>query len=96
MAGWGGSHKAIREFGRKHPGAAASLAVWRKEVRNARWAGPMDVLKTFRTADVVADKIVFDIARNRYRLIAWIKYRSGLLFIKGILTHKECDEGKWK
>lgn len=34
--------------------------------------------------------------RNRYRLIAFIAFRSGIVYVKEILSHKEYDKGQWK
>ena len=90
------SEKALREFWRKHPDAAASLLVWRSIVRKADWRGGADVRATFSNADTVGDKTVFDIAGNRYRLIAFINFPARRLYIKGIMGHKEYDKGDWK
>jgi mRNA interferase HigB len=40
--------------------------------------------------------VVFNIAGNKYRLIAEINFRSHTLFIRYILTHQDYSEGKWK
>jgi len=45
---------------------------------------------------MVGDKAVFDIAQNRYRLIAFVSYRRQALYVKAILSHKEYDKGAWK
>ncbi len=45
---------------------------------------------------MVGDKTVFDIALNRFRLSAFISFRTGRVFIKAILTHKQYDKGEWK
>lgn len=50
----------------------------------------------FPHADVVGPYTVFNIAGNRFRLIAKIDYRAKLILIRGILTHKEYDKGLWK
>jgi mRNA interferase HigB len=89
------SRKAIREFTRKHSDATVSLSVWYKEVRNGHWDSPAALLATFRDADIVGGEVVFNIARNRYRLIAWVAYGARKVFIKDILTHKEYDKEKW-
>jgi mRNA interferase HigB len=39
---------------------------------------------------------VFNIAGNKYRLIAAIKYRWAVVYIRAILTHVEYNKGKWK
>ena len=52
--------------------------------------------QTFNTADFVAPYIAFDIGGNNYRLIAEINFSRRVLFIRGIMTHKEYVKGAWK
>jgi mRNA interferase HigB len=54
------------------------------------------VRRTLSDASFVGDKVVFNIANNRYRLIAWIAYGAKKVFVKSILSHKEYDKGDWK
>ncbi len=63
---------------------------------NAAGSNPADVKRTFSDASLVGDKVVFNVAQNRYRLIAWVAYRAQEVFIKAILTHKDYDKGDWK
>ena len=42
------------------------------------------------------EKTVFNIAKNRFRLIAFVSFRTGIVYIKEILSHKEYDKGRWK
>ena len=90
------SEKAIRDFCQKHPDAMASLTHWRRIVRGAKWKSGTEVKATVAAADFVGDKTVFDIAQNRYRLIAFISFRRQAVYIKAILSHKEYDKGAWK
>jgi len=39
--------------------------------------------------------VVFDISHNRCRLIATIKYKWRLVYIRRILSHAEYDEREW-
>lgn len=90
------SERAIREFAGRYADAAASLEHWRRVVRGAAWKSGAEVQATLPDADQVGDKTVFNIARNRYRLIAWISFRRQAVYVKGILTHREYDKGEWK
>lgn len=90
------SERAIRDFCKKHSEAEASLLNWRRVVRGASWNSFADVKSAVSSADVVGEKVVFDIAQNRYRLIAFISYRRQALYIKAILSHREYDKGAWK
>lgn len=48
------------------------------------------------SACAVGKCTVFNIHGNRFRLIARINYEWRKVYILGIYTHKEYDEGKWK
>ncbi len=50
----------------------------------------------FQDSDLVGEKTVFNIAKNRFRLIAFVSFRTGIVYIKEILSHKEYDKGRWK
>jgi mRNA interferase HigB len=39
---------------------------------------------------------VFNVGGNKVRLIAAIHYNRKKLYIRAVLTHTECDEGRWK
>ncbi len=86
------SKKAIREFGKKYSDSLASLESWVKQVKAADWKNTAELRLTFQDADFVNDKVVFNIAQNRYRLIVWIAYRTRTVCIKAILTHKQYDK----
>lgn len=54
-----------------------------------------EVIQLFNTADYVGnDRIVFNIARNKYRLIAKFKFhaRAQVVYIRFIGTHAEYDK----
>ena len=90
------SEKALREIAAKHSDAGAALAIWRTIVRRADWKSSADVKATFSNSDLVAGRTVFNIAANRYWLIAYIAFRGRKVFVKAILTHREYDQGAWK
>ncbi len=50
----------------------------------------------FHDSDLVGEKTVFNVANNRYRLVAFISFRTQILYVKHILSHKEYDKGNWK
>jgi mRNA interferase HigB len=50
----------------------------------------------FSSADFVGNLTVFDIGGNKFRLIAFIDYRSKIMYVKHVLTHKQYDESRWK
>jgi len=90
------SRKAIRDATTVHSEWAASLNAWYKTARNADWKNFAEVRNSWRNSDVVGPFVVFDISNNRCRLIATIKYRWGMLYIRSILSHAEYDEQEWR
>ena len=89
------SRSAIREFTRAHPEAVEPLAHWFLVSRRASWSSLADVRRDFRHADIVGKYTVFNIGGNKFRLIATIKYKWQVVYIRQILTHAEYDEGAW-
>jgi mRNA interferase HigB len=71
------SKATLRAFWHRHPQARGPLEAWFADVRHADWDGPADVKADFgSTADFVGDnRVIFDIAGNKYRLIVHIAYR---------------------
>jgi mRNA interferase HigB len=90
------SKPRILEASRSHPDWSASLNSWFKITKGADWTNFADVRATFGSADLVGSCVVFNIANNRCRLIAWINFKTRKVFIRSILTHKEYDKGLWK
>jgi mRNA interferase HigB len=90
------SHKAIRTFCEKHRDAWTPLDRWYRVAKRATWFNFAEVKLAFNTADFVAPYVVFDVGGNKYRLIAEINFSRRLLFIRGIMTHKEYMKGAWK
>lgn len=90
------SHKAIRIFCEKHSDARSALDHWYRVAKRATWVSFVEVKESFNTADFIAPFVVFDIGGNKYRLLAEINFGRSVLFIRGILTHKEYAKGAWK
>jgi len=90
------SKAAIREFAKKHADALEPLMYWYYVTKRAHWTSLADVRQDFCHADVVGLFTVFNIAGNKYRLIAAIKYRWGVAYVREILTDVEYNKGSWK
>jgi mRNA interferase HigB len=69
---------------------------WYNITSKATWHNLSEVRQTFRHADIVGDKTVFNIKGNDYRLIVHIRYETSIIYIKQLLTHAEYDKGAWK
>lgn len=70
----------------------ASLNAWFDEAKKARWANAAEVKRSYATASIVtAERIVFNIKGNSYRLVAAIDFEKAIVWIKWIGTHKDYD-----
>jgi mRNA interferase HigB len=92
------ARRTLREFiasraGHKdQPALKASLEAWFDEVRKARWAGTADVKRHYATASAVtAERIVFNIKGNSYRLVVSVDFEKAIVWIKWIGTHRDYD-----
>jgi mRNA interferase HigB len=90
------SHKAIPLFCADHPEAETALNHWYQVAKRAAWSNFMEVKQSFNSADFVAPYVVFDVGGNKYRLITELNFNRRVLFIRGILTHKEYSKGAWR
>ncbi len=87
---------ALVQFWREHPDAKSSLESWYAVVRKAVWKTPAELKQVYSNADLVGRRTVFNIAGNKYRLIARVNYQTQLVFVLYILTHAEYGRGAWK
>ena len=75
--------------------AEVPLRAWYSIVGKARWKNWGDVRAVYRSADLVGDCVVFNIAGNKYRLIVRIRYGSRKVYLLKVMTHGEYDKGTW-
>lgn len=81
----------VKRSGRQE--AATALSDWYRLVSRASWQTPNEVKRTLGSASIVnSERVVFNIAGNKHRLVAAIDYQRQILFIKFIGTHREYDE----
>ena len=95
------SLKTLREFWQTYPESEQPLRLWYKTVLMAEWASLQDARRDYPHADGVRTRkdetlTVFNIAGNKYRLVARIRYDYQLINVRAVLTHPQYDEGKWK
>jgi mRNA interferase HigB len=87
--------KTLIEFYQQpgHQEAKGALEAWYYEAKHAQWACPGDIKDQYRSASILRDnRVVFNIAGNKYRLIARINYDSKTVFVRFIGTHREYDK----
>lgn len=92
--------KSIEDFALQNARSRGSFRIWLLLLKQADWNEAGDISDTFGSADLLgngSNRVVFDIAGNKYRMIC--KYHFGItrlhLYIKWIGTHAEytklCD-----
>ena len=87
--------RKLREHWEK-PGrgdSEAPLKAWLELTEHAEWSSPADVKDQYRHASFVGnDRVVFNIAGNKYRLVVLVHYNKRTLYIRFVGTHREYDE----
>lgn len=88
--------RRLVELATKHGDCLDQVVNWRHIASKAAWQNLSEVRQTFRNADVVGDKTVFNIKGNQYRLVTQIHYDRQTIYIRDLLRHAEYDKGAWK
>jgi mRNA interferase HigB len=85
--------RTLRQFWDSHPTAEVPLRLWFARAKAADWTGPADIKAMFgANVDLVADnRVIFDIGRNKFRLIIHVAYTYRRVLIKFVGTHAEYD-----
>ncbi len=86
--------RTLRDFWNSKPqysDAEDPLSAWHAVCMRAKWQGPSDIKENFRSASFVGKNVVFNIAGNKYRLVANISYSRQAIFVKFVGTHKQYD-----
>jgi len=83
----------LQDYWKSHQDAAEPLKAWYREAKAANWKTPHDVKAMYGNASVVSDnRIVFNIAGNKYRLVVKFNYPYRVGYIRFIGTHAEYDK----
>ena len=86
--------RTLRQFWER-PGredAELPLKAWHALAQAAAWSSPADIKAQFRSASLLGgNRVVFNIAGNKYRLVARIDYRHHILFVRFVGTHGDYD-----
>lgn len=80
------ARRTLREFvaGRagNEPALKTGLDAWFDEVKPASWANTAEVKRRYATTSIVsADRIVFNIKGNDYRLVVAVDFEKGIVWI---------------
>ena len=86
------ARRTLKVFWERHRDAEQPLRAWFKAAEAADWASPADVKAAYATASILrGNRVCFDIAGNRYRLIVRINYPYRVVYIRFVGTHAEYD-----
>ena len=82
----------LREFTDKQADARSQIESWEAEVEEARWETPIDLKQRYPKASLIGNQqVVFNICGNRYRLWVSVAYKTGVVVVRKVGTHKEYD-----
>lgn len=82
----------LREFWEIYPDSEQELKVWYSKINQALYQTPNQVKEDTPSADNVGNnRFVFNICRNKYRLIVVFRYNLQRVYIRFLGTHKEYD-----
>jgi mRNA interferase HigB len=85
----------LKAFLERHPSYADArdpVMAWYRQVKRADWAAPAAVKRDIRSASILKDgRAVFNIAGNKYRIVAWINYPYRVVYVRFIGTHRQYD-----
>ena len=92
------ARRTLRQFvearaGHKdQPVLKAALDAWFGEVNRAAWASSADVKRLYTSASIIsADRLVFNVKGNDYRLVVAVDYEKAIVWIKWLGTHRDYD-----
>jgi mRNA interferase HigB len=87
------ARSTLRTFWEAHADTEDALRAWYQDAAQADWKTPEDVKNVYANASFIANnRVVFNIKGNRYRLIVAVNYRSGIVYIRFIGSHQDCDK----
>ena len=86
------ARRALREFWEVHADAEQPLRAWYHDALRADWTSPADVKRVYASASIVgANRLVFNIGGNKYRLVVAVNYKYRICYVRFIGTHKAYD-----
>lgn len=76
----------------RQAGVKKHLDAWYAEVSRATWKNSAEIKQKYRSASIVsAERVVFNIKGNEYRLVVAVNYAFQIVLILWIGTHREYD-----
>jgi mRNA interferase HigB len=96
--------QTLERFVAEHPDAGPSLGTWASSVEAAAWYSMTGIVQAglCRPSPIGSDRVVFDIAGNKYRLICQVRFArassatrpaaQGVVYVLWFGTHGEYDQ----
>lgn len=96
------TRRHLQEAIDRYPDAGSEIRAWATIVELVRWHSFLEIRSIFKDADYVNGYVIFNLRKNRYRLITIIHYAksiigrqtAGHVYVRSFLTHKEYDNPK--
>ena len=88
------SRKTLRTFWQRSEYADSEqpLRAWFREACRADWKNPAEIKADYRNASFGGNnRVVFNIAGNKYRLVVRVNYPYRVVYIRFIGTHEQYD-----
>lgn len=88
------SQRALHDYYKRkgRDGSKASINAWIAIVEKDEWSSPVDIKARWSSASIIADnRVVFNIAGNKHRLVVKVNYDAQIVFVRFIGTHAEYD-----
>ena len=86
------SKATLVNFWPTNPSARSALQTWFEDASHAQWKTPQDIKARYAAASFVgANRVVFNIKGNDYRLVVAVAYQFSALYIKFVGTHAQYD-----
>jgi mRNA interferase HigB len=89
------ARKTLRQFWERaeRSDSEQPLRAWFREATKADWKSPAEVKAAYRSASIVGNqRVVFNIAGNKYRLVVRINYAYRVVYIRFVGTHADYDQ----
>jgi mRNA interferase HigB len=70
-----------------------ALQNWYFDAAKADWKTPQNIKDQYSNASICGNnRVVFNIAGNKYRLVVEMQYRAGIAWVKFVGTHARYDQ----
>jgi mRNA interferase HigB len=73
--------------------AKGALQSWHDEAIKASWETPQEIKEQYRSASICGNnRVVFNVAENKYRLVVEMQYQAGIVWVKFVGTYAQYDK----